>query len=293
MKLIDWLKASFPVQQIKKNEVNFNCPKCSHSSFYFNLNKKIGYCHRASCNFKPSLRDLIDLKGYGPSSYYLEIKPEPIVDKEIILPGWSALDDKWVIEALKYRGVDHKAIGKWQIRASHFNIYIPVIENSKIVQLVGRAVDRNKIPKEGFNTSIKPKYKYTEGKSISNFILGWDECKEWEYIILVENSFNAIAWREKFNCSTNFGSNLSEAQIKLIHKSKIKSIVLAWDADAINKAWAAAIKLNKIGIKTSIIKYQKYNQPDEVPFDILEKTIKQLQNTTNAPITYGPLIMQV
>ena len=295
--LLDWLKAAFSVQYQKKNEVNFPCPYCGHNAFYFNFRKKIGYCHRASCGRKPTLKDLIQIKGYGPTDWPAYWDPDPIIkitEKNIELPGVDLYTsrDNWAIDALRYRGISDRDICKWKITTTNTRIYIPIIQDYKIVQYVGRMIDRQKHPKDGFNTIIQPKYKYAEGNSISNFIFGWgEEMKNWKYLVLVENTFNAIAWRDKFNCSTNFGSNLSDAQIKLIYNSFIQKVILAWDDDAKTKVWNVAQKLSTHGIVAVIIEYTQSNQPDQVNFKLLEAAI----NTAiiSAPPSYGHLIVRI
>lgn len=292
MSLLDWVKAAFPVQRHKKDEVNFPCPYCGHESFYFNLRKKIGYCHRASCGRKPNLSDLIALKGYGPSDFYQiqEWKTVVAPNKELEIPGWNLFlpgQDNWAIEALGYRGVTRELISKWNIHATFSRIYVPIVEDGKVVQYIGRAIDREKHPKDGFRSLIKPKYKYAEGQSISNFIFGWGhEMMQWPYLVLVENTFNAIAWRGKFNCSTNFGSHLSTRQIELLQKSKISQIILAWDGDAHQKAYDTAKALEACSIKPSIVYYNNVNQPDELPTGYLQAAVTTALHY--APHHYGP-----
>ena len=275
-----WLKSAFSIHNIKKDEVNFPCPYCNHFSFYFNTKKKIGFCHRASCGKKPTLKDLVQIKGYGPSDFYtVQEETEVSSEKEVVIPGWGILApvrDTWAIQALEHRGVTLDHISRWGIRANAYRIFVPVINENKIVQYVGRAINRNVDPRDGFSSPLQPKYKYADGAKITNFIFGWGpEMESWSYLVLVENTFNAIAWRDHFNCSTNFGSHLSERQIATIAKSRISKVIFAWDGDAANKAWNASKTLSRHGIASRIIVYNeiKANQPDQVPFWVLKRAI--------------------
>jgi len=299
--VLDWLKAAFAVARIKKYEATFDCPYCGHSAFYFNYKKRVGYCHRASCGRKPTLKDIIDLKGYGPSDYYNSAFSEDaqavVTPAALELPGIDLLEDRgrgrdeWAIQALGYRGVTLEHISKWKIKATNLRIYVPIIQEYKLVQYLGRVVDRSKNPKDGFNSLVQPKYKYAEGASISNFIFGWDHTtRKWPYVVLVENTFNAIAWRDKFNCTTNFGSNLSKVQIELLYKSEIRRVVFAWDGDAYQKAYDASFKLKEYGIQSSILSYSQSNQPDQVKPALLKTAI---ETAINGPQTYGPLQVRI
>ena len=69
--ILDWIHRNFSVERYNesKSEVQFQCPKCHHPRFYFNLKKKVGFCHRARYHFKPSLEELTKFRGSEPSEY--------------------------------------------------------------------------------------------------------------------------------------------------------------------------------------------------------------------------------
>jgi hypothetical protein len=276
----DWLKGAFAVQTLKGSEASFQCPFCGHHSFYFNFRKMVGFCHRASCGRKPTLKDLIELKGYGPTDYYTQPAPVEVLEPaEVALPegvhNVSIIDDWWMTVALECRGISESDIYNWCIKASHDRVYIPVWENDKLVQYVGRSIDRTKPPEKGFDTNHKQRFKYASGSSISKYLFGYDFFKSWDSIVLVESTFNAISWWSTLNCTTNFGSHLSDIQIKLIQHSKIKRVIFAWDSDAKLKAFAAAKKLSNLGIRAAVLYFgPDYNQPDEVDFNKLDHSIK-------------------
>jgi len=294
--VLSWLKSAFSVQSLKGQEVNFNCPYCEHPRFYFNWKKKVGYCHRASCGRKPNLSDLVKLKGYGPSDYYIDQSiQEAEKPKKVELPPglWDITEntDPWLVKALECRGIVKAKIDLIEIKGFTNRVYIPITYKSELVQFIGRAIDRSKEPVDGFKTDHSQRFKYASGSSVSKFIFNWDVSSTWEKLVLVESTFNAIAWNDKFNCTTNFGSHLSDIQINLLSHSNIKQVIFSWDKDAYKKAYAAAIKLGKVGIKTAILIYKNYNQPDEIQFDLLSHTINETfkELNKNAPHSFGPL----
>jgi hypothetical protein len=297
---LDWLKAAFALQSIKGSEVNFHCPYCGHPRFYFNWRKGIGFCHRASCGMKPSLADLVTLKGYGPDDYYSTPAPEEnkVELPKIELPEgcWAITSnsDPWAVKALQSRGLTLQKIVDNRIHAFANRIYIPIYDNGKLVQYIGRAIDRSRPPEQGFKTDHLQRFKYAKGRSITEFIFDWDNFKGLEDIVLVESTFNAMAWGDKFNCTTNFGSHLSKIQVDLLAHSNVKRIVLAWDKDALHKAYKVASTLKGVGINTALISYFTVNQPDDLPIaqltQIIEMAFDKLQN---APQFYGPLRLGV
>jgi len=296
---LKWIKTAFAVQSIKGSEVNMSCPFCGHPRFYFNWRKQIGFCHRASCGRKPTLGELINLKGYGPTDYYTA--PEKEAEKPptgpVELPeSWDVTDvtDIFAVQALATRGITPEQIIKWGIRASNDRIIVPIYHEGKLLQWLGRSIDRATSPSKAFRTPHATRFKYAKGLPVSHFLFGWEEAKHWEQIVLVESTFNAIAWREKLNSITNFGSNLSDMQMNLLKYSKAKLVTFAWDKDAYGKAWKAATKLQKVyGVPTAVVKLTNYNQPDDVPFHILEATIHELQNEPKAPHHFGPLLKEI
>lgn len=297
--ILKWLKGAFPVESVKGAEVRFSCPDCSHSSHYFNIKKKVSFCHRASCGAKFTLKALVDLKGYGPDDYYsVSASQEPVAEKpKVELPPgvWEVNDitDPWLVKALEYRGVTIDKLAQFRITALSDRVYIPVYHKGELVQVIGRAIDRSKHPANGFKTDHASRFAYAKGVSITNYIFQWDTVKEWEEVCLVESTFNAMAWIDKFNCTTNFGSHLSKSHISLLAHSKIKRVAFAWDEDSAKKEHAAAKCLEKEGIQTARITFPwPANQPDDIPFEHLHNLVqKTFSLMKERPNNYGPLIV--
>jgi len=221
-------------------------------------------------------------------------QPEAEKPTKVELPDGLWEPDQFIVDALSYRGVTPEHIIKWGIRASNDRIYVPITSEKRLVQWLGRSIDRTSSPDKAFSTRHLTRFKYSTGLPISHFLFGWDEAKHWEHVVLVENTFNSIAWRDKINSITNFGSNLSETQANLLKYSKIRIVIFAWDKDAFGKAWNSATKLMKLnGTPTAVIKLIDYKQPDEVPFHLLETAVQELLNTPKAPHHFGPLLKEI
>lgn len=114
----------------------------------------------------------------------------------------------------------------------------------------------------------KLRYKYAPGVKTNNYIFGWDECTLWPELTLVENTFNSIWLRNHINCSTNFGSHLSDRQIELIASSKaIKTVLLLWDEGAEISAQKAVKRLRNAGIASCLARIK--GQPDNHSLETL------------------------
>ncbi len=280
--LIAWLAGAFPVKSIQEHEANFPCPFCYHPSFYFNVRKKVGWCHRAQCHRRTTYTDLLEIVGYAPeeAGYVPRFDNQKQVSPaQVGLPMgvWPVLageeSDSWVVDVLKHRGVTEKKIKQFNIHAHNHWVYVPVYEDSKLIQYVGRRLNRKAETKEGFSKE-EPRYDYLKGIDITQYLFGWEEAKTWKTLTLVENTFNSIWLREELNCTTPFGSYLSPIQITKIAKSKAKHIAILFDEGANKSAQKAATKLNNIGIAADFIKIKK--QPD----DYTKKHLKEIIDAT-------------
>ena len=131
-------------------------------------------------------------------------------------------------------------------------VYVPVYYKEKLVSYVGRDI-----------LGLTPyRYKYPKGSKISEHFLGWDEAKLWNKLTLVENTFVSIWLRNYLNCTTNFGSHLSEKQIEKIKKMKhLESVAIMWDKGAEERAENACLKLACLGIPAAYARLK--GQPDD------------------------------
>jgi len=267
-----WLSQHFSYKHFSFNkengEANFPCPKCSHNSFYFNVYRGVGYCHRAGCVYKPTLADLTELTGTKPSiaGSYLISRDRRVFVKEkdqdsIHIPPWSPIvridngqlvtDHPEEFKSLQSRGLTSQDMYRWGITTHNDRIYIPVYYKGKLVQYVGRKKWWNYIDPD-------PKYKYAKGRGIGFYLFGWDEAQSWPWITLVENTFNAIWLRDKLNCVSVFGGRVTEHQADLIAQSKVSKVITLMD-EGNHKNHSYFLKKKGVNTKQIII----VGQPDQ------------------------------
>ena len=269
--VLQWILGAFAVDKRQGNELNFPCPTCGHESFYFNIKKVLGYCHRAGCHATFDLDQMTDVVGYPPelAGYVPGMEKTEKRVVEVTLPK-GAVKIKCTdidVVALDERGVTWDMIVKWNIHTNKTHIIVPIYEDGKLVQYNSRRVNKNASFEDWFS-AIDPdvlRYKYASGVPITNFILGWDESKLWNEITLVENTFVAM-WLRDLKVSTNFGSYLSPRQIDMILHSKVQRVNLLWDGpDKDGRGGAnsqkAERKLKKLGIPARSIYIT--GQPDD------------------------------
>lgn len=259
--ILHWLKGSFAVESVKGNEVKMPCPICEHPNFYFNIRKRTGWCHRASCHWTPKLKDLIDHVGYGPEDAgwvpreEKENKPTKVeLPYSTLIYNYTCYDN-FALMALMKRGLPKTDIIGFGLRSSYNYIYIPIYYQGKLVQYVGRRIDRSK-PHEPWNTDGQ-RYRYASGVSITNYLFNWDYFKYHRTIGLVENTFNAIM----YGFSSNFGSHLSDNQADMIQRSAVRAVAIIWDEGTEEKAEKAVNKLRARGVRAAYASIKK--QPDD------------------------------
>lgn len=278
MDLESWLNKSFGITAKTGNEVQFPCPKCGHSSFYFNIVKMIGFCHRATCNFRPTIKDLNrHTRIQFGNSVYKRIDDNPTnVPRaaEIVLPEADLLVTKEdgllvtryqnAVEEVSKRGVSPEDQFRFKLAFNGIRVYVPVYYQGKLVNYVGR---RAWWKDKELDAAGVPKYEYCTGAKTQDFIFNWDEMKLRDKLSLTENTFNGIWLMNRCDGSTNFGSSLSRVQLELIRMSKVKSVVLLWDEGADARAIKACKSLQKLSIPAAFVKMK--GQPDNHPVEKL------------------------
>lgn len=268
-----WICTNFHAKSVGRNEYNFDCPVCGKDKFYFNVVKLIGVCHRASCNYTPKIKDLIDIVGFGPDEVGYYIPPEDVVEEEpeIKLPGLPVLQmgsnnrletySPIALNYLRNRGVPDDITLNWGLTATEERVYVPIREQGRVVNFNSRllpGVDGDK------------KYRYAPGAKTKTHILGWEECKLWARLALIENTFVSLAFRKTIDSSTVFGSSLSDEQADMIARSSIQTVAILWDENTEKKSEKAIKKLHTRGVKAAywVIK----GQPDDHPTNwVVEK----------------------
>ena len=269
----DWFSRTLGINATpSKGEIQTSCPECgSNTTFYFNIFKQVGICHKASCDYRPTLEVLIERVGFAPEEhgYYTPSdKEEP--EKEIKMPGYPVVKmlmselkttNQRALDYLRSRGITDEITLNWEITTDGERVYVPI---------KSEGVVRN------YNSRLLPfcdgpKYLYAPGAKTSSYILGNEECQLWPRLALVENTFVSLWLRNSIYCSTNFGSHLSTEQGNLIARSNIGEVALLWDSGAELKAEKAVKKLHSMGVRAAF--WLIRGQPDDHRVEwVIEKT---------------------
>lgn len=226
------------------------CPECGEDKFYFNTSKQLGHCHRATCDYSCNLNHLINVVGMPPSEDPIHasdlVKEEkPYVDIELPAALYNVVDitddglrvySEMAMRYLRERGIPEWDAARFNLKWDGKHIYVPVTYDGSLESYVRRLV-----------LGEGKRYDYPVGGRHSQIFFGWEEAKDWPRVTLVENTFVAIANRNKHHCTTNFGSYLGEAQIRLLELSKCATIALLWDEGAEKRAGNAVDKLRRVG----------------------------------------------
>ena len=274
--LEQWLGKSFSIIGKSGREIQFPCPKCKHPSFFFNLDKKIGYCHRAGCHWKPRIKDLnrftrtqfgnlvtdeADLPAV-PAVVKIELPTsEPLIIKQ---DGVLKTRFPSAVEGLAKRHLSGQILSRFNLHYDGTYIYVPVYYEGKLVNYVGRRAFH--LDKELEAAGI-PKYQYCTGAKTQHYLFNWDQVRLQDKVTFTENTFNAMWLTDTLWGSTNFGSSLSRTQMELIRFSRIQSVVLLWDEGAELRAGKAIQSLNKLGINACAVWLK--GQPDSHSFEQL------------------------
>jgi hypothetical protein len=279
----EWLQKNFDVKHIQNGEALIVCPSCYKEKLYFNIGKKVGYCHWDRCKFHISgikLITLIQLAGDRPDTLpvWTDEEPPPVIEvalPEEAKPVVTMKDGKYftinmdALGALCKRGVTPEAAYRFDLHIDDSRVYIPVYQGGVLKQYVGRAWWW--LPKQ---SSLR--YKYASGISIKKFLFNYDAVKRWDQVTLVENTFNGI-WLRDIKFTSNFGSDLSAEQIQLLSRSGVKSVALLWDEGAEAAAEKCVNRLTKHGIPSSFGVIRE--QPDNHTIEWLEQASNELHAT--------------
>jgi hypothetical protein len=264
--IAQWLKGAFAVNRKNGYELQFDCPVCDHPSCYFNVDKQIGFCHRVTCRTTFTLDSMIDHIGYPPelagySPLDSMVKSQTSSPVELPRSAKQIERDDPAVEALATRGVEWKHIQQFQIHQDDKRLYVPVYEGGTLCQYNSRRIDTRKAPKDWFKAGENP-YRYASGHPITHYFLGWEECRMWDRIVLVENTFVSM-WLRDLKATATFGSHLSDVHMdKLLH-SKVKHVTFLWDGGTGYATEKAARKLKMLGIPSKVIALPGKKQPDD------------------------------
>jgi len=257
-----WILGAFAVQRKHGDELQFQCPLCDHPSFYWNCKKQVGFCHRASCREVYGLDKMINEVGHPPDMYGHSAKSPAVKPAgEIKLPKEATQVERNedAVIALATRGVTYDHIVQFQIHQEAKRLYVPIMEGGELRQYDGGRIDKSKAPKDWFDAGPNP-YLYAHGHPVTHYFLGWDECKLWEDIVLVENTFVSM-WLRDLHATATFGSHLSFTHIDKILHSRIKHVTFLWDEGTAFASEKAQRGLKAMGIDSRVIHIK--GQPDD------------------------------
>lgn len=130
---------------------------------------------------------------------------------------------------------------RFSLRFDGERVYLPIFDEKGVL----RQYNSRLIYGEG------KKYKYASGVDTTQFLLGWGESRLWDRLSIVENSFVSIWLRNHINCTTCFGSQLSDKQVDLVKHSNIESVAILFDQGAEPRAASAVRKLRSAGVPSA------------------------------------------
>ena len=271
--IAQWILRAFAVQKRHGAEMQFACPVCDHPSFYWNSKKGVGYCHRASCRQTIGMDEMIRKVGYGPehTGYSVKVQPTraaPPLELPMGVVPIGQSDD--AVEALATRGVTWPLIQQFRICQDDKRLYVPIYEAGTLVQYNSRKVDKSKPPAQWFQAGPKP-YQYALGHHVTHYFLGWDECKMWDRITLVENTFVSMWLRSSLYATATFGSHLSDVHIGKLMHSNIKHVTFLWDEHTERASQKAQRNLKALGIPSTVVNIK--GQPDDHTLEELKELV--------------------
>jgi hypothetical protein len=155
--------------------------------------------------------------------------------------GVLLASDEVALMYLRGRGLTDQVILNWGLTSDGQRVYVPIFSGNII---------RNFNSRRLYETE-SPKYLYASGAKTSRYILGWEECRLWDELVFVENTFVSLWLRNDLHCSTTFGSFISDVQADLIAESNVRRVALLWDQGAEKSADRCIKKLHDRGIPTA------------------------------------------
>jgi hypothetical protein len=280
MSLLNRLKKLFPNgKQSSGSWYNITCPFCQEAGFgedtgkHLGLNYKLGYTNCWRCKKRIKLTWFLESRGYRlnedelvfeSSSTINQINPEILFPENYVsLFSLIGSDSYAHTKALDYAelrlglplaiklSVGFCETGKYANR-----IIVPMFDsNDNIIYFIARSV---------FKYS-KPKILNPPGQRRS-ILFNWNTAKNFSEIYLMEGVFGAVV-AYPYGVAT-LGKEITEEQILLILKSKVKIINVVLDGNAIPDAYSVAERIlsytNQVRVR--VLELKKETQPDD--FDL-------------------------
>jgi hypothetical protein len=272
--LVQWLEDHFKIVAIRFPEVALQCPRCGHTAFYFNVKKRVGWCHRASCGWAPTLDEL---ESYAPAAYLGpednddEVLPKaqalepvrlpsgsrPIVSE--IKPNGAYIEDMHAFDYLQSRGIGYMEAWEAKLHSTLDRIVVPVFERGALLSWVGRH----------FRGMAHPvRWTGPKGARHNETLYRWDVFQHVKELTLVENTLVSLS----LGVAASFGSHLTDPQIQKIITGSAKSVVLLWDEGAEERAEKAVRRLRAGGVPAGYVRIS--GQPDDHPKSEMQQTVR-------------------
>lgn len=259
------------------SEQIIDCPACGQRKASINTVKRVGQCFRATCGWKAGTAKLIRLGLVSPLGLTdlalqrnIEIPKGPLTLPDncdnLVFKENGTFMTKYPVACteVQKRGVSIEDQYRFQLHIDSQRIYIPIYSQGALVQYIGRSY--------WWYDSSYQRYKYAKGSSVTSYLFNWDECKSFDYLTIVENTFNAIRYRKLINSTSCFGSRLSKTQIQLIARSRCKFVILLLDEGAEGKAELAVRELRDSGVDAVRLKIS--GQPDDYSDDYILQLVQ-------------------
>lgn len=175
--------------------------------------------------------------------------------KEINYPfaGLVSLDNSEAIPAQEYlikRGFIVNNLIKYKIMYEPLTrrIFIPAIMNNRCYGWQARSID---------NVPPSDRIRNNTGFRRAMILLFYDTLKNKDFVILTEGPFDALKFEKIGSFVASMGAILTKEQINLLHKSKIKTVYLAYDPDILSNVQYIEKLIKSIGLHIKILQIPK------------------------------------
>jgi hypothetical protein len=282
MSVLQKLRELFPDHKAGKRWFNIHCPFCQEHGhkpdrkYHLGINYQYGYIHCFRCRTRHKLTYFLKIlrKDFDSDDFTFEEthitvshKTEIEFPKEYlnVLDLFDARYSNYV-KALEY--IDRRIgielalkinVGFCNIGRYANRIIVPVFDScDNIVYFVARAI-------YGF---IEPKILNPLGERKS-VLFNWNNAKKFSEIYLMEGVFGALTVFP-YGIAT-LGKEITEEQIFVILRSKVKIVNIVLDGNAIKDAYSVADKIADLTskVKVRVLKLKKETQPDDFNFEHL------------------------
>lgn len=154
-----------------------------------------------------------------------------LADEALSLPRYFT--QRGISRALAVRhGLGFCASGPWKNR-----LIVPVYRAGRLAWFLGRWMAKK--PPRG-----KKKYLNSPGARSSEDLYAIEHAAGRRRVVLVEDVFSSM--KQGAGVVATFGTHFSRRQLALLAETDAEEVVVAWDPDALEKAWELAMSLSTL-----------------------------------------------